>query len=401
MTYETTETATPDSLAARLMESGALTSDWLPSYRAVPRDRFVPDRIWPGTGGGNRQSGRLIRTANPDSWWRAVWSDIPITTQWDDGAYEGPGKGRVASCSSTMPTMVFRMLTALDVGAGDKVLVIGPGYGWDLGLLCHRLGDRNVTAVEVDPTITDEARARLHECGYHPSICNGDGTVGHGGRAPYDRVLASCSLGFIPSQWIGQARPGAIVVVPWGPGYGGEGVVRLQIDETGTAQGNFISSSAFMRLRQQRKKFPDVRERLGGQRWSAEAVTSTTRLSPDGVGDWIHMFAIGVQVPDLYCRVEYGEERSYRLWLGATGTTSWASVDHASGVDEYVVAQAGPRRLWDELGAAWRWWDQQGRPGFEQFGMTTTGAQNYTIWLDSPDTPVPNQMGSGSDVEGT
>ncbi|MEU2431062.1 methyltransferase domain-containing protein [Streptomyces sp. NPDC007861] len=389
MVPETTVEVGPDALARELTDKGALTTDWLPAYSAVPRDRFVPDAIWPGRAGMNRQDDCVLRSEHPELWWRAVYTDAPITTQWDDGAHSGPGRGRTPSSSSSMPTMVFSMLDALSVEPGNQVLEIGTGTGWNAALLCHRLGDQNVVTVEVDAVLAAEARSRLFAADFAPEVVVGDGALGYGRRSPYDRVIATASVGNVPSQWIGQMHPGAIIVTPWGPVYGGEAVARLVVDEGGVASGRFIGSSAFMRLRQHRKNLPSTDRFLDTEKWPLDAARSGTTLSPDDVGDWICMFAIGVQVPDLYCRVTWGEEGSYRLWLFDTGVTSWASADYASGRAEFEVAQAGPRKLWEELEGAFWWWHQQGRPSFDRFGLTTRGGPTHKVWLDDPSNLVP------------
>ncbi|GFH36021.1 methyltransferase domain-containing protein [Streptomyces pacificus] len=389
MASETMAEVGPETLAAELVAKGALTTDWLPAFRTVPRDRFVPDAIWPGRAGMNRQDDRVLRSEHPELWWKAVYTDAPITTQWDDGAYGGPGRGRTPSSSSSMPTMVFSMLDALSVEPGNRVLEIGTGTGWSAALMCHRLGDQNVVSVELDATLAAEARSRLFAADFAPEIVVGDGAVGYGKRSPYDRIIATASVGHVPSQWIGQAHPGAIIVTPWGPVYGGEAVARLAIDEVGVARGHFVGSSAFMRLRQRRKSLPPSGRFLDQSKWPLGANRTKTPLSPDDVGDWICMFAIGVQVPDLFCRVTWGEEGSYRLWLFDTGVTSWASADYVVGGEEFEIAEAGPRRLWQELEGAYWWWHQQGRPGFERFGLTTRGGPTYKVWLDDPANPVP------------
>ena len=382
--------AGPDRLASGLLEKGALTSDWLPSFQAVPRHHFVPEVIWPGRAGANRQEDRVIRSETPELWWQAVYTDAPLTTQWDDGAYAGPGRGRTPSSSSSMPTMVFSMLAALDVEPGNRVLEIGTGTGWNAALLCHRLGDLNVVSVEVDERVAAEARTRLLAAGYHPELVVGDGARGYGEGAPYDRVVATCSVGNIPGQWVGQARPGAVLVAPWGPVYGGEAVARLTVTRAGMLNGRFVGSSAFMRLREQRRTLPPTNAFLDPRAWPAGGAESTTSLCPDDVGDWIHMFAIGVQVPDLFCRVSDVQRDSYRLWLFDTGGTSWASADHVRGAGSFRVVQSGRRRLWHELESAWCWWDAQGRPGFDRFGLTVDH-RGHVVWLDEPSAPVPRR----------
>lgn len=394
MSDKANKAAGPEELAAALFSNGALTAEWMPSFLAVPRHRFMPEVIWPGKTNMNHQADRVVRGAEPDLWRKAVYSDIAITTQWDDGKHVGPGKGRIASSSSSMPTMVFSMLDALDVQTGHQVLEIGTGTGWNAALLCHRLGDLNVTTVEVDERLAEDARARLFAAGFTPTIIRGDGAQGHGAGSPYDRIIATCSLGHVPSQWIGQGRPGTVIVAPWGPIYGGEGIVRLTIDEAGRASGPFISSSAFMRMRQQRRNLPPTTKYLDPEQWPADGMRTTTTLSPDDVGDWLPMFVIGVRVPDLFLRVDWGEQGAYRMWLFDTDVTSWATADYAKGLDEFTVVQAGPRNLWSELEAAWWWWDSEGRPGFERFGLSTVGGPFFEVWLDSPDNPIsPSRLG--------
>ncbi|WP_198545926.1 methyltransferase domain-containing protein [Actinacidiphila yeochonensis] len=384
MTTHSEKGAGPDGLASALIEKGALTGDWLPAFHAVPRHLFVPDVIWPGRAGMNRQDDRVVRTEEPESWWRAVHRDAPITTQWDDWAYTGPGRGKIPSSSSSMPTMVFSMLDALDVQDGHRVLEVGTGTGWNAALLSARLGAGNVVTVEVDEASARDARARLEAAGYEPSTVVGDGAEGYADGAPYDRLIATASVGRVPREWIAQTRPGGLIVAPWGPEYGGEAVVRLTVAEDGTASGPFLGSSAFMRLRAQRTRLRHVREYLGGRAWPADGRRSVTGLSPESVGDWPVMFAIGVRVSGAFPWAEAYGDGSYTLWLRDTAVTSWATVDYVPSREEFEVRQSGPRSLWDEVAAAHRWWEEQGRPGFERFGLTV-GPAGEQVWLDSPD----------------
>lgn len=103
------------------------------------------------------------------------------------------------------------------------------------------------------------------------------------------------------------------------------------------------------------------------------------------------MFAIGVQVADAFPWMESYTDGSYTLWLRDTAVTSWATADCEKGRTEFEVVQSGPRKLWDEVEKAYRWWEEQGCPGFERFGLTVT-AVGETVWLDEPGDPVPQVL---------
>ncbi|AXG82881.1 protein-L-isoaspartate(D-aspartate) O-methyltransferase [Streptomyces paludis] len=384
------------------MDAGALAEDWLAAFRAVPRELFVPDRIWPGVADGSRQTALVDRAKDPVAWRAAVYSDVPLTTQWDDGRHRGDGLGTRPTSSSSMPRMVFSMLADLEVTAvrdGGRALEIGTGTGWNAGLLAHRLGGGNVVSVEYDATVARAAVANLRRAGLEAAVVVGDGRLGHGAGGPYSRTVATCSVGDVPYDWVRQTEDGGIIVAPWGTEYGGEAVVRLIVAD-GVASGSFTRSSAFMRLRQQRLPRPPFAAYLRGRAWPADGVRSTTSLSPAETGGWLAQFVIGLRVPGVFWRAErYGEKAdgageadgtggadgggAYTLWLYSADTASWATADVVPGAVEFAVVQSGPRALWTEVEAAFRWWDRAGRPGFERFGLTV-GADGQRAWLDRP-----------------
>ncbi|WP_073812105.1 hypothetical protein [Kitasatospora sp. CB01950] len=194
-------------------------------------------------------------------------------------------------------------------------------------------------------------------------------------------MIATCPVGSVPPAWIRQCRPGAVIVAPWGPEYGGEATVRLTVRPDGSACGRFVHSSAFMRLRAQRSTRPaSSLAHLDGP-WPADGVRSTTALSPDELGDWTAMFAIGVRVPAVFPLTERYPDGSYTLWLHDTAVTSWATADREPGRAGFEVVQSGPRRLWDEVESAWRWWDGLGRPGFDRFELTVSPGGEHTVRL--------------------
>ncbi|MCD9196206.1 protein-L-isoaspartate(D-aspartate) O-methyltransferase [Streptomyces albireticuli] len=380
----------PSGLASALVEAGALQSDWLPSYRAVPRDMFVPARVWPGIPAGTEQSHVVDRDTDPDAWLKAVYSDIPLTTQWDDGQHTADEIGTMPTSSNSRPLMVFSMLADLDVRDGQRALEIGTGTGWNAGLLSHRLGGENVVSVEFDAEVAKGASENLRNAGLSPLVIVGDGRLGYAGGAPYDRVIATCSIGEVPRAWIEQTVTGGVILAPWAALYGGEAIVRLTVDGE-TASGPFTRPSAFMRLRQHRADFPAHDTYLKGVAWPADGIRSTSALSPASVRDWVVQFAIGLQVPGAFWSVERSDEENpeaYTLWTYDADSDSWASADYEPGADSFEVVQSGPRKLWDETEAAYRWWVGQGRPDFERFGLTVS-SEGERAWLDSPGNLVP------------
>ena len=52
----------------------------------------------------------------------------------------------------------------------------------------------------------------------------------------------------------------------------------------------------------------------------------------------------------------------------------------------YLVRQYGPQRLWNRVEQAAAFWNEQGRPSYECFGLTATIHDQY-VWYGQPDGP--------------
>lgn len=376
-----------------------MAPDWEPAYAAVPRTAFLPDLMWPH----DAATGRAVavdRTEDPAGWYRCADSDVPIVTQWDDGQHTGKAPGEAFTSSSSMPSVVFSMLVDLDVRPGQRALEIGTGTGWNAALLAHRVGAGNVVSVEVDPAVSDEARAALRRAGYGGvNVVTGDGLLGHPPEAPYDRVIATCGLRSGLFDWVRQTAPGGVILAPWGTYYSyTEATVRLTVaDDSESASGRFTRPVNFMRMRSQRLERPEHSGYVPAQgTGGADKSTTTVTESEFLTGSYdVEAFAVGLQVPACTHTPDRKQDGRRPVWFYGLTDRSWSVVIFRDGHDTATVYQSGPRRLWDEVEAAFRWWQEQGRPGFDRFGLTVT-AERQVPWLDDPFNILGNEARPGS-----
>ncbi|SDR06994.1 protein-L-isoaspartate(D-aspartate) O-methyltransferase [Actinopolyspora saharensis] len=352
----------------------------------VPRDRFVPSVVWLENPAGDGFT-PVSRTDDEAGWRALVEADEPIVTQVDDGRAPPNGVGLRPSSSCSQPSLVAAMLEELDVRAGHRVLEIGTGTGWNAALLTERVGPRGrVVSVEVDSEVADRARIRLLRAGYSPLVVTGDGLAGHPPAAPYDRVVCTASVRRIPRAWIAQTRPGGKIVTPWGTDYGDDALTRWEVHEDGSASGRCGTDLAFMRLRDQRRDFLEPSED------EIEAADSTvTRRGGRELFEMISFahasFTIGLRVPNCYVTVEDLDADHRNVELHDARSTSWARVELVRGLHPWTVRQLGPRRLWNEVDTAHRWWLSAGKPTPQQYELTVSPDGTHAVRLDTPTGP--------------
>ena len=368
---------------------------------AVPRDRFLPDVVWIRDA-GERAMRRCDRRTAPEQWMSAAYDDVAVVVQVRDGAEVGPGETPWPSSSASQPSIVAGMLLALDPRDGDRVLEIGTGSGWNAGLLTHHLGSAAVVTVEVDPALADDARARLAALDLRPRVVAGDGAEGWAQEAPFDRIICTCSVERVPTAWLDQTREGGRIVTPWATSWTADGTLVLTVAGDGTAEGRFEPGGAFMRMRGHRSRIDDVDDVFSPAHRPDVGTTDVSPWDVAGDGD----FAVGLTVPGVWHHWEAdpGAGVHTRMWLGDEEGTSWAAVDYdGRRLDEFTVRQFGPRRLWDAVAAAWKWWESAGRPGIDTFGLSVAGGVQR-VWCGSatgpswpvPDLSVPGLSGRGS-----
>jgi len=396
------------ALAEALAGSGHLRSPrWRAALLAVRRHVFVP-RFWRDEEPGAFPARwRMIdnATADHDEWLAAVYSDhsLPIELL-GVPARDGRGMHPLVTSSTTMPSLVVAMLEALDVdddataaGAGVSVLEIGTATGYNAALLCERLGDHQVTTIEISPELAALARVRLAEHGYHPHVVAGDGADGVPDRAPFDRIIATCGLDHIPPAWLAQTRPGGRILLNLLGPFHRYALLLLNAHEDGHAVGWFLDQSGgFMPRRADPPRAADYTVPI--TRPDGPATTTATTLDPTRLyrgGDW--GLLVQAQSPDLISRQVYltdpdsadpETEPPLGTELATRDGRSWAQVHHDPGPGAtHTVTQAGPRQLWDEIEELHRRWTAAGRPDRDRWTVSVDPAGAATLRLDGR--PVP------------
>ncbi len=367
--------ASPAGLRESLRAQGVALGPWENSVASVRRELFLPEAIEVG-------DELISRTVTPQRWLEAVYSDVSITTQVNDGRPSGPDEYRLPTSSSSQPSVMMEALALLDVQPTDRVLELGAGTGLNAAWLAHRLGSDRVVSVEVDPALAEQAAKNNAAAGLSPCIVAGDGGHGWPEGAPYQRIIATYAVDEIPFAWVEQAPQGRIVS-PWGGSFFPYSFAVLDVHE-GRAEGRFTGYPAFMRSRTRRPKRGYLDDFLHHLQ---DARHSPTGLSPLMIAqDADALFYIGLALPDAWHLPVTADDDSgeMTLWILADDQLSWASADYTPDTDEYSVAQYGPRQLWDEAEAAHDAWEALGRPTRARAGISVT-EHGQSLWIDAPE----------------
>jgi protein-L-isoaspartate(D-aspartate) O-methyltransferase len=104
------------------------------------------------------------------------------------------------------PKLEARVLQELKQKPLESVLEIGTGSGYFTALLARRAAQ--VTSVEIDPRLAQEAAARLARAGVaNARVEVGDGARGWGANL-YDVIVLTGSVPLLAEHWFAQLKPG-------------------------------------------------------------------------------------------------------------------------------------------------------------------------------------------------
>lgn len=120
------------------------------------------------------------------------------------------GEGQTIS----QPYTVAFQSQLLQVKAGDKILEIGTGSGYQCSVLLE-MGAK-VYSIEYNWPLHQRAGQLLRSLGYQAQLFHGDGTQGMPTFAPYDGIIVTAGAPTVPMALIEQLAPGGKLVIPVG-----------------------------------------------------------------------------------------------------------------------------------------------------------------------------------------
>jgi protein-L-isoaspartate(D-aspartate) O-methyltransferase len=114
----------------------------------------------------------------------------------------------------SQPSIVAWMTALLELQAGEKVLEVGTGSGYQAAVLAE-LGSVEVYTIEIIPELFEKATRRLQKLGYtkvHVKL--GDGYHGWPEYAPFDGIIVTAAPDHLPPALIEQLAERGRLVIP-------------------------------------------------------------------------------------------------------------------------------------------------------------------------------------------
>jgi protein-L-isoaspartate(D-aspartate) O-methyltransferase len=117
-------------------------------------------------------------------------------------------------CGQTIsqPLIVAVVAQSLEITAGDRVLDVGTGSGYQAAVLAAC--GAQVIGIERVAQLAEAAHARLAAAGFDIHVHVGDGSQGFPDAAPYDAIAVAAAAPWMPPALPRQLKEGGRLVIP-------------------------------------------------------------------------------------------------------------------------------------------------------------------------------------------
>jgi protein-L-isoaspartate(D-aspartate) O-methyltransferase len=178
--------------AVAALESPAL----IRAFARVPRERFLGSSPWFVAPAVSLGPTRYRPTEDP----RDLYHDLLVALH--------PAQ----FLNNGQPSAVARLIAALDLGPGARVLHVGCGAGYFTAILAETVGeDGTVLALEIESDLAARAAANL-QAYQQVTVLNRDGA--HFDPGPCDAILVNASVTHPYPAWLDRLSEGGVLLLP-------------------------------------------------------------------------------------------------------------------------------------------------------------------------------------------
>ncbi|MGH3911839.1 MAG: protein-L-isoaspartate O-methyltransferase family protein [Pseudonocardiaceae bacterium] len=380
----------PETLPARLAEfaaslraAGAIRSDavehafaTVARHRCVPHFRYGPETI------------TVPQDDLPDDKvLDIVYSHQSLLTS--TGQNGGPPS------SSSAPTLMARMLEALDLSPGMRVLEIGAGTGYNAALITTITGALVVT-VDAGATTAQGAADSIRRLGldHHITVVRGDGYLGEPAYAPYDRIIVTCGTAGLSPHWLDQLTPDGRILAPVAHG-GVHPILAAAHHDDSAVTATAVLWADFMPavgpLRPAELAGHDPADYIPPAPVTRILDASPAR-TPDAYNDlWFFLAAHDPRITRAYMEDDTVDTTTGACALHTANGTAWV---HHNG----SITATGQPAVATELRSLIHQWATAGRPALTQFtatlaptktGESLSTPSHWTVGTREPSTSTP------------
>jgi protein-L-isoaspartate(D-aspartate) O-methyltransferase len=202
--------------------AGGLRDSLRRAVRDCPRHLFVQRYI--AQAGGNVHD---LASGVAETHLGAIYRDAPL------GHVDAAG--RPMASTNSQPSIVLHLLELLDLRPGQRVLEIGSGGGWMLGLIARAVGAAGeAVGVEIIPELAEQSRQSLAAAGItNARVLAADGEAALAGLGAFDRVIFTTGVFALPAPFFDAVVPGGLLLAPFQIKGLGNDVLLLRRTEAG------------------------------------------------------------------------------------------------------------------------------------------------------------------------
>ncbi|MDR0184312.1 protein-L-isoaspartate(D-aspartate) O-methyltransferase [Lysobacter arvi] len=162
-----------------------------------------------------------------------------------ENAYENRPLGIGYGQTISQPYIVALMTTLAAPRAGQSILEIGTGSGYQAAVLAE--AKANVHTIEIVEPLAKQAAQRLRR---YPNVQarTGDGYYGWKEHAPFDAIVVTAAAASIPPPLVAQLKPGGRMVIPVGSSFFTQTLLLVQKDERGRVRTRQVLPVRFVPL---------------------------------------------------------------------------------------------------------------------------------------------------------